>query len=156
MIIISLSVSQTKRIAKQIGHMLEPGAVLALTGGLGSGKTAFAQGIAIGLDVPDNYYITSPTYTLINEYPGRLLLYHIDLYRIDKTIDFEDIGLEECLFGEGVVVVEWADKLDSASISESLQIHFEILDDTTRKLHLTAYGKEYFDILKRLKDEEMK
>ena len=94
---------ETKKLGKIIGSAVSAGTVLALTGDLGSGKTSFVQGLAEGLEVPDDYYITSPSYTLINEYPGRFFLYHVDLYRITDSIDIEDIGLYEIFDDDAVV-----------------------------------------------------
>jgi len=113
---------------------------LALTGSLGSGKTTIIQGLARGLDVPRSYHITSPTFTLINEYPGRHTLYHVDLYRLEHSDDIEEIGLYD-LFGEGsVVAIEWADRLTDIPYPERFHIHSEFIDDVSRRLHLSAYG----------------
>ena len=91
------SAEETKRLGRKIGSLIDDPIVLALSGDLGSGKTVFVQGLARGLDVPPDYYITSPTFTLVNEYPGRLRLFHIDLYRLDHFGDLEDIGLHDIL-----------------------------------------------------------
>ena len=138
--IITNSLDETRALGEKIGKHLEPGTVLALTGDLGSGKTIFVQGLAKGLDVPDNYYITSPTYTLINEYPGRYYLFHVDLYRIENYADFDDIGLYEILRSDGVVAIEWADKLPKNLLTEYLAVHIDILNDKSRKISITAYG----------------
>ena len=96
----------TKQLGEKIGRHIDANMVIALFGDLGSGKTAFVQGLARGLDVPDGYYVTSPTYTLINEYPGRHTLYHIDLYRIDSPVDFAEIGIDEILYNNGVSIAQ--------------------------------------------------
>jgi len=134
------SLDETRALGEKLGKNLDPGTVLALSGDLGSGKTAFIQGLAKGLDVPDNYYITSPTYTLINEYPGRYHLFHVDLYRIENYADFDDIGLYEILRSDGVVAIEWADKLPKNLLPEYLAIHIDILNDESRKISMAAYG----------------
>ena len=97
--IISHSPAETIRIGEQLGKQLFPGALIALIGNLGSGKTCIVQGIARGLDIPEVLYVTSPTYTLVNEYHGRLILFHVDLYRLEGSSDLEDIGFY-CLFHE--------------------------------------------------------
>jgi tRNA threonylcarbamoyladenosine biosynthesis protein TsaE len=89
------SPEETIRFGVQLGRQLFPGALIALSGELGSGKTCLVQGIARGLDVPEGLYVTSPTYTLINEYHGRLTLFHIDVYRLEGVPDLEDIGFSD-------------------------------------------------------------
>lgn len=144
------SIKETKLLGETIGAWLDTGIVIALTGDLGSGKTSFVQGLAKGLDVPDEYYVTSPSFTLINEYPGRHTLFHVDLYRIGDPVDFEDIGLYEILHEEGVVAIEWSDKLPKALLAACLTVHFEISNDESRKICLTAYGLESVNLLKKL------
>ncbi len=148
--IITNSVEETQELGTKIGLWLDDRNVIALTGDLGSGKTSLVQGIAKGLEVPDDYYITSPTYTLINEYPGRHSLFHIDLYRIENNVDIEDIGLYEILNGAGVVVIEWADRLHKDFLSEHIVIHFEILDDNSRKIFIKAYGLDKDKLIKKI------
>jgi len=132
------SVDETKKLGKIIGTAMTGGTVLALTGDLGSGKTSFVQGLARGLEVPDGYYITSPSYTLINEYPGRYPLFHVDLYRISDPMDMEDIGLYEILRTNGIVAIEWADRIEQMLSPDSINIHFELTGDKTRKICITA------------------
>jgi len=132
------SVDETKNLGKIIGTAVTGGTVLALTGDLGSGKTSFVQGLARGLEVPDGYYITSPSYTLINEYPGRYPLFHVDLYRISDPMDMEDIGLYEILNNRGIVAIEWADRIEQKLIPDSINIHFELTGDKSRKICITA------------------
>jgi len=143
-------VDETQKLGEIIGTAVTGGMVLALTGDLGSGKTAFVQGLARGLEVPDDYYITSPSYTLINEYPGRFPLFHVDLYRITDSVDIEDIGLYEILDDNGVVAIEWADRIEQKTLSDSISIHFEITDDDTRKICITAYDFKNSDLLKNI------
>lgn len=151
--IITNSLDETRALGEKIGKHLEPGTVLALTGDLGSGKTIFVQGLAKGLDVPDNYYITSPTYTLINEYPGRYYLFHVDLYRIGNYADFDDIGLYEILWSDGVVAIEWADKFPKKSIKEYLAVHIDILNDKSRKISMTAHGLRGKNLIKNYREK---
>jgi len=138
--IITNSPDETRALGEKTGKNLDLGTVLALTGDLGSGKTIFVQGLAKGLDIPDDYYITSPTYTLINEYPGRYHLFHIDLYRIGNYADLDDIGFYEILSSDGVVAIEWANKLPKNLLAEYLAVHIDILNDKSRKISMAAYG----------------
>ncbi len=141
---------ETKTLGKRIGKSLKSGSVLALNGELGSGKTCFVQGLAKGLEVPDNYYITSPTYTLINRYPGRLPFFHVDLYRIEESYELEEIGFYEILDGKGVVAIEWADRINNNLTSEFIEARFKIIDDTTRKIFLITYGHACSNLIMNL------
>jgi len=132
------SPSDARRLGKQIGVACGPGSTIALTGELGCGKTTIIQGLALGLGVPENHYITSPTFTLINEYPGRHPLYHVDLYRLADPEEIEDIGIYDLLGGEGIVAIEWADRLPGLPEQTDLHIASEILSDTGRRLKLSA------------------
>jgi len=144
------SVDETQKLGEIIGTAVTGGTVLALTGDLGSGKTAFVQGLARGLEVPDDYYITSPSYTLINEYPGRVPLFHVDLYRISNPMDMEDLGLYEILHNSGIVAIEWADRIERKLLPVSITIRFEITDDDTRKICITAYDLKNATLLKNI------
>jgi tRNA threonylcarbamoyladenosine biosynthesis protein TsaE len=143
-------VDETQKLGKIIGTAVTGGTVLALTGDLGSGKTAFVQGLARGLEVPDDYYITSPSYTLINEYPGRHPLFHVDLYRISDPMDMEDIGLYEILHNSGIVAIEWADRIEQKFLPDSINIHFELTGDKSRKICITTYDLKNADLLKNI------
>ena len=145
--ILTHSPAETKALGQKIGRQLEPGVVVALTGELGSGKTVLVQGLAAGLDVPADYYITSPTFTLINEYPGRFPFYHVDLYRIEKQSDLDDIGLLEILGGNGIAAIEWADRLDQKIPAAHLDIRLEIIDDDTRKFFIDTYGLDAINLI---------
>jgi tRNA threonylcarbamoyladenosine biosynthesis protein TsaE len=149
------SAEETRLLGKRCGQCLRRPLVILLVGDLGSGKTVLVQGLAHGLDVPDPYYITSPSFTIINQYPGRLPLYHIDLYRLNADLDPDELGLTEILHGAGVTAVEWADKLPPRAAADCLEIGFEIGANDLRTLHLRAYGQEASSLLKAL-DHYMK
>jgi tRNA threonylcarbamoyladenosine biosynthesis protein TsaE len=144
------SARETRRLGELIGAHIRQPLLIALIGDLGCGKTAFVQGLAIGLDVPADYYITSPTFTLINEYPGRLPLFHIDLYRLETVADFEDIGLDDLIHGRGVMAIEWADKLIDQLVDNYLSLRFEIIDDDCRRIEIIACGQNGIDLIKTL------
>ena len=148
--IITRSVEDTRTLGQEVGLRLQSSTVITLTGDLGSGKTVFVQGLAKGLGVPNGYYITSPTYTLINEYPGRLRLFHVDLYRLDHVEDVKEIGIDEIINGEGVVAVEWADKLPGNLLTDHIHLQFEIVGEASRKILLFGYGLQFSILLKGL------
>jgi tRNA threonylcarbamoyladenosine biosynthesis protein TsaE len=148
--VLSLSAEQTRQLGERCGRSLTRPLVLALIGGLGSGKTVFVQGLARGLDVPAGYYVTSPSFTLINEYPGRLPLVHIDLYRLDADADLEELGMSEVLGAETATAVEWGDKLPAGAVDERLEIRFDIGEDDCRTIHLEAYGQAALSLVEAL------
>jgi tRNA threonylcarbamoyladenosine biosynthesis protein TsaE len=131
--------------------LLDRGICLQLKGELGSGKTCFVQGLARGLGVPETYEITSPTYSLINEYAGRLPLYHVDLYRLEEQVDFESIGLDDVLAEDAVVAVEWAERLPRKYWPRSgLIITFAFDPDDNRLIRLFGDGHQNDILIKEL------
>jgi tRNA threonylcarbamoyladenosine biosynthesis protein TsaE len=144
------SADETRRIGQLIGEMAEPGTIIALKGDLGSGKTALVQGLARGLNVPETVYVTSPSYTLIHEYPGRLPLFHLDLYRLSSP-DFEDIGLYDILDTKSAVVaIEWADRLAEDGHIENITLDMEITGENTRNIFFSADGDMQRQLLIRI------
>jgi tRNA threonylcarbamoyladenosine biosynthesis protein TsaE len=121
-----------------LGRRLGPGDVVALFGGLGAGKTCFAQGIARGLDVGDDVVVTSPSFVIIGEYRGRCPFYHIDLYRLGEMDDVEALGLEEYLGGDGVTVVEWAQKAEGLIGPEALRVRIHWKGGEERQIVIEA------------------
>jgi tRNA threonylcarbamoyladenosine biosynthesis protein TsaE len=146
--ITTYSVKETKKLGEKIGKRLKGKIVFALTGDLGSGKTSFVQGLARGLEVPNDYYITSPSYTLINEYPGRHPLFHVDLYRLEDPVDFEDIGLYDILDDNYVVAIEWADRIRQQLLPDHVTIKFEMSGDTSREICMSAHVINSVNLLK--------
>jgi tRNA threonylcarbamoyladenosine biosynthesis protein TsaE len=147
----SRSAHQTQLLGKRIGELCRPNTILALTGDLGCGKTTLVQGLARGLGVPADYYITSPTYTWINEYPGRIPLFHVDLYRLTAPEDVEDIGLAELFHAGGTVAVEWADKIGDLMPARRLTLSMQAPDDTLREMQVSARGDKMVALLNKLK-----
>jgi tRNA threonylcarbamoyladenosine biosynthesis protein TsaE len=135
--VISDSPQETYNFGKFLGENLQPGNLVALSGELGAGKTCLTQGIARGLGVPEEYLVASPTFTIINEYPGRLTLYHLDLYRLSGVRDLDEIGYEDCFNDHGVVVIEWAEKIKEVLPERSLFIAITYIDENRRKIVLT-------------------
>ena len=139
----SSSPEETLRIGKELGQGLEPGMVVLLSGELGSGKTVFTKGLAQGLGIADPDLITSPSFIIINIYPARVPIYHIDLYRINDLARFDNIGLEEYLGGDGIAVVEWGEKLPRSYLPEScIKINFEMTGEEDRRI--TIFGPARF------------
>jgi tRNA threonylcarbamoyladenosine biosynthesis protein TsaE len=144
------SVTETQKLGQLLGAQVNGPIRIALTGDLGSGKTALVQGLAKGLDVSEQYYITSPTFTLINEYPGRHPFLHVDLYRIEQLNELEEIDLEEILERDAVIAVEWAEKLPRDMLSEHLELQFKIISDDIRLIDIVAYGQQAGNLIKAL------
>ncbi|MCF8067341.1 MAG: tRNA (adenosine(37)-N6)-threonylcarbamoyltransferase complex ATPase subunit type 1 TsaE [Desulfobacterales bacterium] len=150
--ITSKSIEETQFLGKRIGEHLSASTVIAMTGDLGSGKTCFVQGLARGLDVPDDCYVTSPTYTLINEYPGRLPLFHVDLYRLEHIDDIEDIGLYDIFNINSIIAIEWAERLHMSDLPEHLIVKIKISGDETRTISFSASGQLYYDLIQAIKN----
>ena len=145
----SKSSEDTFRIGAIIGAGADKGDIVALIGDLGTGKTRLTQGIAAGLEVPAAYPITSPTFTLINEYPGRFVLYHFDIYRLEGSKDLEDMGYEDYFYGDGVVVIEWAERIRDILPEGVLFINLAYLDEHNRELVITG-NEGKINIIKNL------
>ena len=141
---------ETKLLAERLGRFLRPGDVVALVGDLGSGKTLFAQGLARGLQVPETFYITSPSFAIINEYPGRIPFYHLDLYRLSTTTEFSELGLEEILYGQGAVAIEWAERLGEGLPMERLEVHLKFEGESSRSLTFYSWGAQALTLLEAL------
>ncbi len=146
--IISHSPEQTKNIGKEIGKIAFRGSVIALCGELGSGKTVFVKGLAEGLEVDS--FVTSPTFVIINEYSGKLPLYHFDVYRL-KAEDLYELGYEEYFYGDGVTVIEWACKINNLLPDEHLRVEFEYINESERQISLIGYGESYVEIIKKVR-----
>ena len=144
------NINDTFVIGKIIGENLLAGDILALTGELGAGKTSLTQGLARGLGVSEHYQITSPTFTLINEYNGRCKLYHLDLYRLMEFQDMEDICYEEYLNGEGVCVIEWAEKIHNVFSEATIFISLTYIDDNSRKIVISGDDGRIIQLSKAL------
>ncbi|OGW43477.1 MAG: tRNA (adenosine(37)-N6)-threonylcarbamoyltransferase complex ATPase subunit type 1 TsaE [Nitrospirae bacterium RBG_16_43_11] len=149
MTIKTTSVKETIAIGKKLGKLMSPGDVIYLTGELGAGKTCFVKGIAEGLGIRGKD-ITSPTFIIINEYKGKIPLYHIDLYRIGVIEDLRDIGMDEIVYGKGVTAIEWAERIKDVLPDERLDITLKWVDDKTRSIEIRAFGHHHKEILDKL------
>ena len=151
------SASETLILGETLGRSISSPLVITLIGDLGTGKTVFVQGLARGLAVPEEYYVTSPSYTLINEYPGRLTLYHADLYRLAGGADLEDLELLDLVSGKGVVAIEWADRINTQELGEHLKVTIETTGGRTRTVRLSSEScmknDDLFDSLRLAKNQ---
>ena len=148
--VISRSSTQTRGWGRKLGSLLNGGETIGLTGDLGSGKTCFVRGLAEGVDVDQRAWVRSPSFTLINEYDGRLPLFHIDLFRVSSAREVEELNLREYLFSDVVSVVEWFDRLPEGEVEEYLHIAFEHADRNRRRLIFTGHGHLYEGIVDQL------
>jgi tRNA threonylcarbamoyladenosine biosynthesis protein TsaE len=130
--IVSTSAEATEAAGDCLGQTLGPGAVVALTGELGAGKTCFVQGLVRGLGA--TVRATSPTFVLVNQYRGRVPIHHVDAYRTDSMTELMDLGLLEMLGGEGVTIVEWADKLTPLLPPDAIHVHIAGVGDEPRTI----------------------
>ena len=146
--LVTESPEETQRLGARLGKLAQLGDVFLLVGGLGTGKTCLTQGIAWGLGVKG--YATSPSFVVINQYQGRLPLYHIDLYRLDRIEEVMELGLEDYLYRRGVCVVEWAEKGLAVLPEEHLLVEMSFLSDTGRNLVLKPVGERYVELLSQL------
>jgi len=147
----SKSTSETMQIGKSIGSLLLPGDVVALVGELGTGKTQFIKGLAVGVGIGKPTYISSPSFTLINEYKGKIPFYHIDLFRLRAEKEAEDLGLEEYFQSGGITAIEWADRIPSLLPREMLWIQISYTGENTRSLEIIGKGKRYEALIDKLR-----
>lgn len=130
------SPEETQEIGVRIGSQLSPGDVVALIGDLGAGKTCLTQGIAQGVGVYQNQTVNSPSYILINEYEGKIPIYHIDLYRLERLEDIVALGLEDYLDGDGICVIEWADRMGELLPESHIRVIITVEDEFTRAVEV--------------------
>jgi len=144
------NIKETEKMAYKLGQKLNSGDVICLIGDLGAGKTTFTQSLAKGMGVDD--YVTSPTFTIVQEYEGRIPLYHFDVYRISDASEMYDIGFDEYVYGQGVCVIEWAHLIKSALPDNYLWIELTHIDENKRKINFN-YTNDYY---KNLAEEMLK
>ena len=141
------NLAATEVFGRRLGERLFPGAVVALVGPLGAGKTHLVRAVAEGLGVSNPAAVNSPTFVLIQEYPARLPIHHFDAYRLGSVREFTELGADEYFEGDGVCLVEWADKVEQALPKEHLRIAIEVVDENRRRFALTAHGRKYVELL---------
>ncbi len=148
--IISTSVDETVTLGRKLGMLLSQGDVLALVGELGAGKTTLVKGIVQGLGVSDRRAVKSPTFSLVHTYEGRILVYHFDAYRLNDAQEMLDIGSDEMIYGSGVAIVEWADKVPECLPQEYLKITLTAVSENERNIEICGYGSRYNKIINDL------
>jgi tRNA threonylcarbamoyladenosine biosynthesis protein TsaE len=149
---LTTSVEKTVWLGQQLGAELTDGDVVALIGDLGGGKTWFTKGVAIGLEIGADH-VVSPTFTLVNEYDGRHQLFHIDLYRLKDETEIMALDLEGYVSGEGVVVIEWADRWPGQLPEESIQVDLRMVDEHTRELWFSGSHLRAQELIGALKEK---
>jgi tRNA threonylcarbamoyladenosine biosynthesis protein TsaE len=154
--VVSKSSRQTMSWGRRLGKLVQGGEIIGLVGELGAGKTAFARGVTEGVEVGKQVWVRSPTFTLINEYNGRLPVYHIDLYRVAKGEDLDGLNLRDYLYGDGVSLIEWFDRLPASEVDDFLEIKITHLDGAQRQLTFVAHGPRYEKLLEKLHIETAK
>ncbi len=152
--VITSSPGQTLQVGEVLGRLVPTGSVICLKGNLGSGKTCLTQGIGRGLGVYG--VIHSPTFVFINEHPNlstRPSLYHVDLYRVHDEADILALGLEDYMYGDGVTVIEWAERAEGLLPNDCLWVALGYVDEHTRRLEFRPYGRTYVQLVARLRSE---
>ena len=140
----------TEQLGRRLGELLFPGAVVALIGPLGAGKTQLVRAIAGGLRVPDGGVVSSPTFVLIQEYEGRLPIYHFDAYRLKSEAEFDDLGSHEYLAGDGACLIEWADRVAGCLPREHLSIRLSVTGEQSREAAIEGHGGRYESLIESL------
>ncbi len=148
----SHGVEDTFALGQAIGKSLTGGLTLGLTGPLGAGKTHLVKGIASGNGFSDDREVTSPTFTLINEYPGKLLLYHLDAYRLQSAAELQALGFDELVRHDSVVIVEWADRVTDAMPDDRVWIEIIPTGEQDRNITISAVGEMAHPWLAALQD----
>jgi tRNA threonylcarbamoyladenosine biosynthesis protein TsaE len=140
----------TTALGRRLGNLLFPGAIVALIGPLGAGKTHLVRAIAEGLGIRDSRAVSSPTFVLIQEYAARLPIYHFDAYRLRSEAEFFDLGVSEYFEGDGVCLVEWADRVAGALPPEHLRITLAVTGETARRAAVEGHGERYEALVRDL------
>lgn len=143
----------TQDFGRRLGAKLFPGAVIALVGPLGAGKTFLVRAVAEGLGIADSRVVSSPTFVLIQEYVARLPIYHFDAYRLTSVQEFADLGVHEYFAGDGVCLVEWADRVEPVLPPDLLRVRIEVTGENSRRITLEARGQRYEELLRELNRE---
>jgi tRNA threonylcarbamoyladenosine biosynthesis protein TsaE len=152
----SNSSRKTMSLGRNLASWVQSGDIIGLVGELGAGKTCFVRGFCVGIEVGAEAWVRSPTFTLINEYQGRLPVYHIDLYRVGKQEDLEALNLREYLYDDGVSLIEWFEYLPAAELDEYLELRIAHGGGSKRELTFVAHGERYEKILEKLKSKNEK
>lgn len=148
LVITTDNAEQTKELGRQIGNALVGGEVIAMVGDLGAGKTTITKSIALSLGIEE--HVTSPTFTIVNEYQGRVKLYHFDVYRIGDIEEMYDLGFDEYIDSGGVSIIEWANLIEEILPDDAINIEIISLGDDKRQITITGKGEKTQNIIKEL------
>ena len=155
-VVLSISARITLSFGRSLAKLVKGGEIVGLRGELGTGKTTFVRGFCEGIEVSQKAWVRSPTFTLINEYQGRLPVYHIDLYRIARAEEIEALNLRDYLYSDGVSLIEWIERLPADELDEYLEVSLAHRSESKRQVAFTAHGARYEAILEQLKSERVK
>ncbi len=144
------SAEQTEQLGRQLGLLLEAGAVVTLAGELGGGKTCFVRGIVAGAAPESLQMVASPTFAILNEYPGPCALLHYDCYRLRGCDDAIELGLEDHLHGSGICLIEWPERIRAILPANRIEVSFEYIDDHRRRILLIPHGPDAVATIKQL------
>jgi tRNA threonylcarbamoyladenosine biosynthesis protein TsaE len=156
LVVLSTSARITMSLGRNLAKLVKGGEIIGLRGELGTGKTTFVRGFCEGIGVNQTAWVRSPTFTLINEYHGRLPVYHIDLYRIGRAEEIEALNLREYLYSDGVSLIEWIERLPPDEIDEYLEVTLAHNNGSKRQVAFTAHGKQYEEMVEQLRSKHKK
>lgn len=151
--VISTSARMTMSLGRKLARLVQGGEIIGLVGELGTGKTCFVRGFCAGIEVGETAWVRSPTFTLINEYHGRLPVNHIDLYRVGKQEEIEALNLREYLYADGVSLIEWFEYLPADEVDDYLELRFAHAGAAQREIEFIPHGERYEEILEKLKSK---
>jgi tRNA threonylcarbamoyladenosine biosynthesis protein TsaE len=154
--VVSRSAKHTRHLGNSLGKLLQGGEIVGLVGELGTGKTCFVRGLTEGLEVSQETWIRSPTFTLVNEYHGRLPVYHIDLYRIESTDELEELNLREYLYSKGVSLIEWFEYFPADEVDDHLEIRLAYREGSKRQVTFIPHGPRYEELVQTLQQKTNK
>ena len=152
--VISPSAEHTRKWGNRLGRLLQGGEIIGLVGELGAGKTCFVRGLAEGLEVSRKAWIRSPTFTLVNEYHGRLAVYHIDLYRLESTGELEELNLREYLYSDGVSLIEWFEYFPADEVDDYLEVKLAYRAGSKREMTFIPRGPRYEELVQALRESK--
>jgi tRNA threonylcarbamoyladenosine biosynthesis protein TsaE len=141
---------------RKLGKLAQGGEIIGLIGELGAGKTCFVRGVTEGADVDKETWVRSPTFTLINEYQGRLPVYHIDLYRVGDRAEFEGLNLREYLYADGISLIEWFKYLPAQEVDEYLEVKIAHAGANQREILMVAHGERYDRLVEEMSGKSVK
>jgi tRNA threonylcarbamoyladenosine biosynthesis protein TsaE len=152
-VFLSSSQSETEKFGRSLGMLLEEGTFIALYGDLGGGKTCFVRGVVDGINPDSVRLVASPTFAVMNEYPGKTPIYHFDLYRLSCGSEIAELGFDDYFYGNGICIVEWAERLGETLPGNHLSIQFEYIDEDVRSICLEAHGRAAHNLLEQMESQ---